>query len=84
MCVYVCIGGGSGIGMAISAAFLRHGATVVIASRSMDKLTKAAAELERDNGGKVCSDICTPVSWECQLCSNHLCVVLIASLFINL
>src|SRR4029077_7625207 len=42
-------GGGSGIGKAIAAAFVREGAKVVIAGRDSKKLDRAAAEI-----GAVC------------------------------
>jgi citronellol/citronellal dehydrogenase len=38
-------GGGSGIGYAISKQFLEHGATVFIASRKLERITKAVEEL---------------------------------------
>lgn len=39
------VGGSSGIGASAAAAFAAHGAKVVIASRSVDKLTAAAREI---------------------------------------
>jgi NADP-dependent 3-hydroxy acid dehydrogenase YdfG len=41
-------GGGSGIGLAVAAAFLKEGASVAITGRDPDKLQRAAAQL---NGG---------------------------------
>lgn len=49
-------GGGSGIGRAIVQRFLEHGADVVIASRNLERLTAAAAELEAASGRR-----CIPV-----------------------
>jgi len=43
-------GGGSGIGRAIVQRFLEHGADAVIASRNLERLTLAAAELEAATG----------------------------------
>jgi citronellol/citronellal dehydrogenase len=40
-------GGGSGIGMAIAKAFLRHGGTVFIASRKVERLDQSLAELRK-------------------------------------
>ncbi len=40
-------GGGSGIGRAIAAALLRHGARVLIGSRTAEKIESAAAELSQ-------------------------------------
>jgi NAD(P)-dependent dehydrogenase (short-subunit alcohol dehydrogenase family) len=39
-------GGASGIGLAIAAAFVRHGAKVVVGSRTQDKVDAAARELD--------------------------------------
>merc|ERR1719273_2017145 len=44
--VAIVTGGGTGIGKAITTELLTLGCKVVIASRSMDKLTKASKELE--------------------------------------
>ncbi|MEO1237287.1 MAG: SDR family oxidoreductase [Planctomycetota bacterium] len=46
-------GGGSGIGKAIAAAFVQHGAKVVLGGRTLDKVEAAAQELDglRDNTG---------------------------------
>jgi len=49
-------GGGSGIGRAIVQRFLEHGADAVIASRNIERLTAAAAELEAATGRR-----CIPV-----------------------
>ncbi len=46
-------GGGTGLGRAMSAYFLKLGANVVITSRKLDVLTKAASEMEAQTGGKV-------------------------------
>jgi peroxisomal 2,4-dienoyl-CoA reductase len=43
-------GGGSGICMGIARAMLQHGARLAIASRKLERLTAAAAELEKDTG----------------------------------
>lgn len=47
-------GGGSGIGRSIVQRFLEHGADVVIASRNLERLTTAAAELEAAVPGRRC------------------------------
>jgi len=49
----VVTGGGSGLGKSMTRYFLELGAQVVITSRNMDKLEKAAQELETETGGKV-------------------------------
>lgn len=46
-------GGGTGLGRAMSTYFLKTGANVVITSRKLDVLTKSAAEMEAETGGKV-------------------------------
>lgn len=46
-------GGGTGLGRAMSTYFLKIGANVVITSRKLDVLTKSAAEMEAETGGKV-------------------------------
>ena len=43
----VITGAGSGIGYAVAAAFVREGANVVLNGRTEDKLTRAAAQLDR-------------------------------------
>jgi peroxisomal 2,4-dienoyl-CoA reductase len=47
-------GGGSGIGLKITEAFLRHGAKVVIMSRNIERLTEAANKLQADIPGSTC------------------------------
>ena len=42
-------GGGSGIGKAIAARFVKAGAKVMIAGRSVEKLRKAAEEINSEN-----------------------------------
>lgn len=49
-------GGGSGIGKTIVRRFLEHGADVVIASRNLERLSAAAAELSAQTGRR-----CLPV-----------------------
>lgn len=46
-------GGGSGLGKAMAKQFLNLGATLVIASRNLEKLQLAKEELEGQTGGKV-------------------------------
>ena len=46
-------GGGTGLGRSVSKYLLELGAQVVITSRKMEVLEKAAAELEKETGGKV-------------------------------
>jgi len=46
-------GGGTGLGRAMSAYFLKLGANVVITSRKLDVLKKTASEMEAETGGKV-------------------------------
>ena len=46
-------GGGSGLGKSMSTEFLRLGANVVIASRSLEKLETAAKEMEKETSGTV-------------------------------
>ena len=43
----VITGAGSGIGYAVAEAFLREGTKVVLNGRTEDKLTRAAAQLDR-------------------------------------
>ncbi|MFC3197165.1 SDR family oxidoreductase [Parapedobacter deserti] len=51
--VIIITGGGTGLGRAMATYFLRLGARVVIASRKMDVLEKAAGEMIADTGGAV-------------------------------
>lgn len=51
-------GGGKGIGKAISLRLSQAGATVVIASRKLETLEKAAAEISAETGGKVVAVEC--------------------------
>lgn len=46
-------GGGTGLGRAMSTYFLKIGANVVITSRKLDVLQKAATEMEAETGGTV-------------------------------
>jgi NAD(P)-dependent dehydrogenase (short-subunit alcohol dehydrogenase family) len=50
---YVITGGGSGLGKSMTKYLLELGADVVITSRNLEKLEKAAEELENETGGKV-------------------------------
>lgn len=54
----VVTGGGSGLGKSMSTYFLELGANVVITSRNLEKLQKAAKEMEESTGGKVLSVAC--------------------------
>lgn len=51
-------GGGTGLGRSMSKYFLELGANVIISSRKMDVLEKAASELEEETGGKVLPVAC--------------------------
>ena len=50
---YVVTGGGSGLGKSMTRYLLELGANVVITSRNLEKLQKAAQELQKESGGKV-------------------------------
>src|SRR5690606_17287659 len=54
----VVTGGGTGLGRAMATYFLQLGANVVIASRKLDVLEKAAAEMEAETGGEVLPVAC--------------------------
>jgi len=56
--VIIVTGGGSGLGKSMSKYFLQLGAKVVITSRKIEKLQKAAAELEQETGGEVLALAC--------------------------
>lgn len=51
-------GGGTGLGRAMGTYFLRLGANVVISSRKLDVLQKAAGEMMAEAGGKVIAFAC--------------------------
>src|SRR3546814_10174377 len=54
----VVTGGGTGLGRAMATYFLQLGAQVVIASRKLDVLEAAAAEVAADTGGIVLPIAC--------------------------
>ncbi|MGV8877517.1 MAG: SDR family oxidoreductase [Sphingobacteriaceae bacterium] len=54
----VITGGGTGLGKAMGTYFLKLGANVLITSRKLDVLEKAATEMERETGGKVMALAC--------------------------
>jgi len=56
--VIVVTGGGTGLGRAMTTAFLRLGAQVVICSRKMDVVETTAAELTAETGGEVLPVAC--------------------------
>ncbi|GGF95160.1 3-oxoacyl-ACP reductase [Rhodococcoides trifolii] len=58
--VVLVTGGGSGIGLAITRAFLNSGATVVITGRNKDRLDGALAEIGSENGLAVAADVGKP------------------------
>ncbi len=55
---YVITGGGTGLGKAIGTYLLSLGANLVIASRKMEVLKTAAAEMENETGGRVLAHAC--------------------------
>jgi NAD(P)-dependent dehydrogenase (short-subunit alcohol dehydrogenase family) len=57
-------GGGTGLGRAMGKYFLQLGANLVIASRKLDVLQKAALELEAETGGKVLALACDVRNYE--------------------
>lgn len=57
-------GGGTGLGRAMSTYFLKLGANVIISSRKLDVLTKAAEEMEAETGGKVLPLACDVRNYE--------------------
>ncbi len=62
--IIVVTGGGSGLGKSMSKYFLELGAKVVITSRNMEKLKKAADELTRETGGEVLPLACDVRDYE--------------------
>ena len=57
-------GGGTGLGKAMGTYFLELGANLVIPSRKMDVLEKAASEMEAATGGKVLPVACDVRDYE--------------------
>ncbi len=73
----VVVGGGSGIGKAIARACIGAGATVAIASRNVDKLAAAAAELGGETGyaGLDMTDAAAVEAWAAGLIKvDHLVI----------
>lgn len=62
--VAVVTGGGSGVGKAVAALFLREGASVVVAGRDAAKLAAAAAELGGERIATVATDVTINVQCE--------------------
>lgn len=57
-------GGGTGLGRAMSKYFLELGANVIIASRKLPVIEKAAQELEKETGGSVLGLSCDVRNYE--------------------
>lgn len=57
-------GGGTGLGKAMGAYFLKLGANLVITSRKLDVLQKTAAAMEAETGGKVLAVSCDVRNYE--------------------
>ena len=57
-------GGGTGLGRSMGKYFLELGANLVIASRKLDVLEKAASELAAETGGKVLPLACDVRKYE--------------------
>lgn len=57
-------GGGTGLGRSMATYFLQLGANVIIASRKQEVLDKAAAEMEKETGGKVLAVGCDIRNYE--------------------
>ena len=55
---FVITGGGTGLGRAMGTYFLKLGANLVITSRKLEVLKKAALEMEEETGGKVLAVAC--------------------------
>lgn len=62
--VIIVTGGGSGLGRSMTKYFLELGAKVVITSRSMERLEKAAEELKEETGGEVLPVACDVRNYE--------------------
>lgn len=54
----VITGGGTGLGRSMGTYFLKLGANLVISSRKLDVLQKAASEMENETGGRVLAVAC--------------------------
>jgi NAD(P)-dependent dehydrogenase (short-subunit alcohol dehydrogenase family) len=57
-------GGGTGLGRSMGKYFLELGANLVITSRKLDVLNKAAAEMKKETGGKVLAIECDVRKYE--------------------
>ncbi|MEM8708593.1 MAG: glucose 1-dehydrogenase [Actinomycetota bacterium] len=57
-------GGGRGLGREMAQAFAEHGADVVIASRKLDVLERAAAEIAEATGRRVVAKQCHVGDWD--------------------
>ncbi len=62
--VIVVTGGGSGLGKSMSRYFMMLGAKVVITSRNLEKLQKAAAEMKKETGGEIHPVACDVRNYE--------------------
>jgi NAD(P)-dependent dehydrogenase (short-subunit alcohol dehydrogenase family) len=62
--VIIVTGGGSGLGRSMTRYFLQLGAKVVITSRSLERLEKAATELRKETGGEVLPVACDVRNYE--------------------
>ena len=60
----VITGGGTGLGRSMGTYFLELGANLVITSRKIDVLNKAAAEMKKETGGKVLAIECDVRKYE--------------------
>ena len=61
---FVITGGGTGLGRAMGTYFLKLGANLVITSRKLDVLEKAASEMEQETGGTVLPLACDVRNYE--------------------
>ena len=68
--VAVVTGGGSGIGLSISSAFVAAGAHVVLTSRSAERLAKAQLIIAEQTG-RVCETVAADVRDEAQVAALH-------------
>ena len=56
--IIIITGGGSGLGKSMAKYFLQLGAKIIITSRNLEKLEKAAEELRQNTGGEVLPIAC--------------------------